>query len=96
MLLSRTKPRNQQKCVVHVSCIKLTGDRSRWTVHLSNHILEAGKLLFQLGNVLWDGQEAQRLSKTPSKLCMLRNSNVDKVLKWLSAAEDDFEGVSHA
>lgn len=28
-------------------------------VHLSSHILEDGKLLFQLGNLLWDGQQPQ-------------------------------------
>jgi len=64
-------------------------------VHLSSHILEAGKLLFQLGNLLWDGQRAQWLSKAPSNLCMLRHSNVDKVWKQNNAAEDDFEGASH-
>lgn len=64
--------------------------------HLSSYVLEAEKLLFQLGNLLWDGQQAQWLSKTLSKLCTLKHSNINKVLKWINAAEDDFEDVSHA
>lgn len=65
-------------------------------VHLRSDILEAGKLLFPLGNLLWDGQQAEWRSNTPPKLCTLRHSNVDKGLQRLSAAEEDFEGVSHA
>lgn len=70
------KDKNQksadEKYVVYVLGIKLTGDRRRRMVHLSSDILEAGKLLFPLGNLLWDGQQAEWRSKTPSKLCTLK------------------------
>lgn len=61
-------------------------------MHLRYHISEAGKLFFLLGNLLWDGQQAQWVSM----LCTLRHSDVDKVLKQISAAGDDFESVSYA